>query len=156
LQRLFDYNPNTGDLTWKVGKRNGKTAGTRGQFGTNVVIGSVRSRTARNYKAHRIIWKLVCGVDPVETIDHINCDPFDNRLLNLRAASMSEQAYNQRVSKDNTSGYKGVSTKNGRFVAQINIGGKPVYLGLFDNPEEGHKLYTRLAKAIRGSFARNK
>jgi hypothetical protein len=58
---------------------------------------------------HRVIWKMEHGTDP-EIIDHINGNPRDNRLENLRSVSHRVNIQNSNLSKANTSGVKGVST----------------------------------------------
>jgi len=53
---------------------------------------------------HRII---LTPPDGFET-DHINNNPLDNRRSNLRMVTHQQNIMNQKVSKNNTSGYKGV------------------------------------------------
>jgi len=73
-----------------------------------------------NYKAHRIIWKLVHGCDPIG-IDHINGNKADNRLENLREATQAENCKNMGFSKANKSGHIGVawSRRRRKWVAHI-------------------------------------
>jgi hypothetical protein len=60
-----------------------------------------------NFKAHRIIWKMVHGEDP-DQIDHINGDRVDNRLANLRSVDLGENSRNRARPRSNTSGIIGV------------------------------------------------
>lgn len=91
-----------------------------------------------NYPPHRIIWKMVYGVDPPDVIDHINGDSRDNRLNNLRAVSQKENARNMKMSRSNTSGHTGVGVdSSGRgWGAHIKVDGKTHRLGTFDTFEE--------------------
>lgn len=41
-------------------------------------------------------------------IDHINGNGLDNRRMNLRIVTASQNNHNSRIRKDNTSGYKGI------------------------------------------------
>ena len=64
-------------------------------------------------------------------MDHINGNPTDNRLVNLRAATQSTNMRNRRISKNNTSGFHGVywdKVKN-TWRVQIQVDGKHKYLG---------------------------
>jgi hypothetical protein len=80
-------------------------------------------------KAHRAIWALATGAWP-EAIDHINGQRADNRLVNLRAVSSTENARNARKRQDNNSGVVGVcwdanrkkwlATASGRFVGRFD------------------------------------
>lgn len=58
--------------------------------------------------AHRVIWKMEYGAEP-KTIDHINGNPSDNRLSNLRSVTHQENLRNTKLSKKNKTGVKGVS-----------------------------------------------
>lgn len=65
-------------------------------------------------------------------VDHINGNGLDNRKCNLRAASKSQNAMNQKMRIDNTSGYKGIRPlPSGNYTARITVNGKKVYLGTF-------------------------
>lgn len=68
----------------------------------NVYIGGL------TIKAHRLAWEMVYGLKPVSDIDHINGDGSDNRILNLRCVTKSENQKNQKLSSRNKSGIAGV------------------------------------------------
>jgi hypothetical protein len=62
---------------------------------------------------------------------------------NCRWTTKTIQSRNQRIRKDNTSGYKGVhfDKKLGKYRAKISINKKRIYLGYFTTPEEGAIAY---------------
>ncbi|MEK6881730.1 MAG: AP2 domain-containing protein [Nanoarchaeota archaeon] len=74
-------------------------------------------------------------------IDHINQNKLDCRKLNLRFVSRNKNLLNVGLRKTNTSGHKGVTwhTKGKKWVAQISVNYKNVYLGLFNNIYEAVK-----------------
>lgn len=76
------------------------------------------------YYVHRLIWKMVNGVDPIQ-IDHINMNKQDNRISNLREVNRSQNMCNTRKHRDNTSGVKGVSysAKKNRWYSIVNTEG---------------------------------
>lgn len=82
----------------------------------------------------------VSGLDPLwHPVDHINHDPLDNRRSNLRLATKSENALNQRgAQKHSQSGIRGVFWHKGagRWTAQVRCQGRKYWLGLFDTAEE--------------------
>lgn len=111
----------------------------------------------RHVLAHRLAWWISNGKIPDKmVIDHINGNPFDNRLCNLRIATKAQNNRNAKKPSTNTSGLKGTSLirKTGRWVAQINIKGKRKNLGRYDTREEAHLVYMEAAKQIYGEFAR--
>lgn len=89
LRELFSYDPLTGELTRRIGKRKGKPAGTIKKGYISVYA------DRRSYLAHRIIWAMIYETWPEQQIDHINRDKSDNRLENLRAASSGENCQNR-------------------------------------------------------------
>ena len=73
LKELFDYNPLTGDITNKQTQQTYK----KRKYST-VYFNGVK------LLAHRVIWKLMTGLEPVGVIDHDNNDPSDNSWGNLQ------------------------------------------------------------------------
>ena len=94
-----------------------------------------------------------------KVIDHINGDPFDNRLVNLRVATMKENCQNRKVADKNTHRFKGVRVANKgypnifRAVFQGADGAKK-HLGAFRSTEEAAKAYDDEAAKVYGQFAR--
>jgi hypothetical protein len=76
-------------------------------------------------------------------LDHINGDPSDNRICNLRECSRGENCQNTRVPKHNKSGLIGAhfDRKAGRWYSQISMGGRNNRLGFFDSAEMAHEAY---------------
>lgn len=155
LRQLLSYDPQTGCFL-HLKSRGGEAAGS--------VAGSVRPDGYRtisvdysHYLAHRLVWLYVYGHFPEIQIDHINSIQDDNRLVNLRAATISENLANCRLRKDNTSGLKGVSlNKSGTWTAQISIRGKQTRIGSFMTKERAHQAYLARAEREFGQFIRAK
>jgi len=85
------------------------------------------------YKLHRFILN-----NPEGLIDHINHDPLDNRLSNLRVCSASVNLFNKEPSKVNKSGIIGVHFDKSRqkWMAYITKDLKRKHLGRFATKEE--------------------
>jgi hypothetical protein len=146
LHHLFDYNPETGIFTRKVKTSNsvkvGDIAGS--DNGNKYIKFCVNSKLEF---AHRMAWLYVYGLIPKGNIDHINGNPSDNRISNLRLVNQSQNMQNTNKWKTNTSGYKGVTwakDKN-KWVAQIWKNHKRHYLGSFDESETAYKAYCEAA-----------
>jgi hypothetical protein len=94
LQEKFEYNPETGELRYK--KKSPKNrAGDIAGYPTQ--RGWLRVKVCNtHYRVHRIAWKMFYGEDPPVgmDIDHINRVKTDNRIVNLRIASRSENVNN--------------------------------------------------------------
>lgn len=106
--------------------------------------------------AHRVAWALYHGAEPRAMIDHINGDPFDNRIANLRLCDNSLNGANRGPTILNTSGFKGVCwhKKTRKWMAQIGVRGARYHLGYFDDPAEAHAAYAAAATKYFGEFAR--
>lgn len=91
----------------------------------------------KTFMAHRIIYEMHQGPIPAGMIvDHINRDPLDNSIENLRVVDGALSKINTGLNKNNTTGYKGVlSTPSGKFQARLGYKGKKLYIGLFNTAE---------------------
>ncbi len=99
---------------------------------------------------HRLLLKVPKGF----FIDHIDNNGLNNQKSNLRLCTPSQNGFNVKKYKTNTSGYKGiVSIKSGRWSARISINNKRINLGNFNTKEEAYKSYCEAAKKYRGEFA---
>jgi hypothetical protein len=156
LLKVLDYSIITGNLFWKknVGTKRikGKIAGSLNKDNgyITVCLGGTK------YRAHRIIWKMITGEDPVELVDHIDGDRSNNSWHNLREATVSENLRNARMSSKNSSGYKGVSfnSSRNRYEAYITIKRRHYYLGGYMTAEEAYAAYCAGANKHHGEFAR--
>jgi hypothetical protein len=100
---------------------------------------------------HRVIMNTPQGFDT----DHINGNKLDNRKINLRICSRSENNKNVGKRKNNTSGYKGVYWDKNRnqWSSCIKVFSKTVQLGCFKEKEEAYKAYCEAAKKYHGEFS---
>jgi hypothetical protein len=92
IRDVLNYDPETGDLTWKVTgikKKAGDVAGSLNSVGYRTVVID-QSR----YLSHRLAWFLTHNEQP-NVIDHINRDRADNRLANLRNVTQSQNLLNK-------------------------------------------------------------
>jgi len=133
LKEVLNYNPDTGLFTWRkrdCNKFNAKFAGK--VAGTNKSCEYTRILIDGNiYKAHRLVWLYVHGEWPRKEIDHINHDPIDNRLANLRDVSHLVNGRNSSLKKNSKTGVSGVNWHSAkkRWQSRINANGKRVHLG---------------------------
>jgi hypothetical protein len=108
VKELLDYNPLTGIVTWRTSghkRTKGAIAGSLNQPLNRYYI----SIHYKQYALARVIWLYYYGIWAKIDIDHINQNPLDNRIENLRTASRSLNCHNSKISTRNTSGHKGVS-----------------------------------------------
>ena len=110
----------------------------------------------RQYLAHVLAMTISNGHWPEFQVDHANGDRGDNRLANLRLCTISENRWNSRIRKRNTSGRKGVTwdKSRGLWMAQIMAHRKKENLGRFKTVDEAHAAYCEAAKRLHGEFAR--
>ena len=160
VRNLLDYDPVTGCLIWKPRPCKPWSSGFAGKVaGSPSMQGHIKVRVdGVTYLAHRLIWLIICGVEPSNQIDHKNGDPADNRWLNLREATSQDNNRNRRIGRNNSSGFKGVCYswrhRNFPWKASIGIDGKQEHLGYFATAELAHAAYCAAAAIKYGKFAR--
>lgn len=89
------------------------------------------------YLAHRLIFLMEHGYLP-PLIDHIDRDPSNNHITNLRAADKRINAINTGLASNNKSGVKGVSwhKAGNKWTAQIKDKGRKIHLGSYSLLED--------------------
>ena len=116
-----------------------------------------RDKVCKLY-AHRIVWLLNNkNIDASLEIDHINRNPLDNRIENLRLETKSRNMQNRKKCSRNKSGIKGVyyDKFHKKYVAQLRCNGVKICLGHHDTEEEAEKVVVEARKKLHGEFGRN-
>lgn len=154
LREWFTYEPESGALTWAVNRQKA-LAGT--------LAGSVDPKGYRHvgilgryYLVHRVCWAIHYGEWPRSFLDHINGEPSDNRISNLRLVTRQQNCMNQKLLSTNKTGLKGVHLHRvtGKYAAKICYQGRPKHLGLFTDPLEAHEVYCLAAELLFQEFRR--
>lgn len=100
--------------------------------------------------------RFILSAPPDLMVDHINGNGLDNRKENLRLCTATQNQRNRDKTKQNKSGYKGVSfhQEKRKFIAQIQVNEISIYIGQYDDAKEAAKAYDEAAKKYFGEFAR--
>lgn len=99
---------------------------------------------------HRIIYESVNGkIPPGMEIDHIDHDELNNKISNLRLVSRTENMRNRSLSKNNTSGFNGVSWDkvNNKWRVSFTTEGKTRTVGRFEDLDSAIQCRKGLERA---------
>lgn len=150
LLALLRYDRSTGTFIWRERGR-GHFSSTRAhnawnaKFSGRQALASINSSgylygsiLGEPYFAHRVAWAMFFDITPYDEIDHINRNPLDNRIENLRLATRSMNERNKPVRRDSASQIRGVAydARYSTWQASIKIGGRKVHLGSFRNADD--------------------
>lgn len=152
LKNLLDYNQGTGMFVWKVDHGPKYKAGTDAGY---VGQGYVRIYIKRkSYQAHRLAWLYVHGEWPKGEIDHINRDGTDNRIVNLRDVTHSQNMINKGPKSNNTTGHPGVQydRQRNKYRAVVAREGRKYCGGRHPTIEAAIAARKRLEKEVWGDF----
>jgi hypothetical protein len=158
LKKVFDYNPLTGGVTWKIkpnkhGKIEiGNSAGCLRDDGY-IVVGYKHHQ----YLLHRLIWIYVYGEIPNQKhIDHKDLNRSNNQITNLRLCTDTENARNVNLSKSNKSGHKGVHwcKRVKRWVAKTRVNGKRIHIGSYLLKTDAILAHSLFCNQHHGEFYR--
>lgn len=160
LREVLDYSPETGVFFWKVTRSFKAVSGA--------VAGSEYKKTGylriqingTSHLAHRLAWLHHYGEWPGMSIDHINGLKADNRIKNLREATVGQNGQNRYLAqKNNRSGALGVyqEKSSGRWRAIIAKDGRIYRLGYFDTKKAAHDAYLAAKHELHefGEIAKN-
>jgi hypothetical protein len=161
---LFDYKE--GILYWKERPRehfkrdwifkhwnkrySGQRASSRSGKYAVVSINKIR------YQEHSIVFLMHHGYLP-KIIDHIDNNPQNNCIENLREASYSENLQNAKKPKSNTSGAKNVfwSKQKQKWYVRFYLNKKGKHFGFYDDFELAELVAYEAREKHFGKFARH-
>ncbi len=88
------------------------------------------------------------------SIDHINLDKLDNRILNLRLADSSKNSCNTGLRSDNTSGVKGVyyNNRDAAWFGRVTYKGKRYTTGPCPTVAVAEGLLKELRNSLHKEF----
>lgn len=142
LCKLLLYNPETGRWKWLIKRssrcKDGWFYGYKSKLNTYDI-----NLNHKLYKAHQLAYLYVYGFIPKE-IDHINGNPLDNRIENLRAVSHLQNMQNiTKPTIRNKTGFLGVVKQKDKYLAYIKANNVNYYLGSYSTPELAHEAYLK-------------
>jgi hypothetical protein len=151
LRAILHYDPETGIWTWLIRPSDKVAPGTKTGFGGPSGFYPCIFFERRKYLAHRLAFLYMTGDWPPQEVDHINGDKQDNRWVNLRLASKSQNMANVPW-KGNQSGFKGVTLhkQSGLWMARC----RKRFFGYFRTAEEASEAYRKGVVEEYGEFAR--
>lgn len=115
---------------------------------------SLGNRRYGSLLMHRFVMRIN-GLDKDGSIDHRNGNGLDNRKANLRIGTHSQNCQNQKLHCDSSTGVKGVTwdKRRNKFVAQIQVDGRHIFLGRFTQKQEAAEAYKVAALNLFGEYA---
>jgi HNH endonuclease/AP2 domain len=149
IREQLSYSPETGEFRWIVPARCRRLymqAGCTRSDGYRV-IGITINKKNILLQAHRLAWLYVYGVWPKFGLDHIDRNPSNNRISNLREATQQENLRNRRKAFNCSSRYLGVSWDKIRkkWTTRIKIVNKYKHIGRFDSETDAALAYNKAA-----------
>jgi hypothetical protein len=133
--------------------------GTRKEIGTYINcmgyhLCTIPGKITRNRA--RVIWYAVNGRIPEGMeINHKNHITTDDRIENLELVTPQQNSIYRRRKKNNTTGFIGVffSNRYRKYQTQLKVDGCNHFLGYYKDPEEGARIYDKIAYEWAGRHA---
>lgn len=144
-RELLHYDSETGIFRWRVRPWKRSRAKAGDEAGYRRCDGYIRvGINGVSYYGHRLALLISTGKWPSELIDHIDGNPTNNRLANLRDVTGTVNAQNlKRTRANNRSGFLGASyhKHSGLWSARIRVDGRCNSLGYFTTPDLAAAAY---------------
>jgi hypothetical protein len=137
LKSVLCYAPETGEFNWiNSPRRNVKSGAKAGSIDKKGYVRILYKQ--KLYLAHRLAWMYVHGKWPEQDIDHINRNPTDNRICNLRDVSRKHNMENKKIYKTNKSGFSGITwhSRDKKWNVRIGHNNQRISLGYFENLDD--------------------
>jgi len=141
-----------GEIFWKISPKYNIYVGDRAGGNNGLGYRKVRVKGVKEYE-HRVIFMLNHRWCP-KFIDHIDGDPSNNRIENLRPATMSQNSMNKKMQVNNKTGARGVHfcNKSKKFIASIQAKRKRIHLGVYDTLDEARYIYDIFSTALHAEY----
>lgn len=150
LKEYLTYHPNSGNFFWRNSQGCCKAYSKAGVLDS---AGYVRIKLERkSYAAHRLAFLYMEGSFPPEDVDHISGVRDDNRWMNLRKATRSQNAANSGVRPTNVLGVKNVTRLQDTQKYQVII--KQKSYGCYDDLETAIEVADASRKLVFGEYAK--
>jgi hypothetical protein len=109
------------------------------------------------YGIHRVVFLMFHGYIPKQ-VDHIDGNPLNNNVENLRAANSSVNGFNRKINVSSSSGVKNVSrcSVRNKWTVAIMRDGKSHFYGAFDSLSDAAAIAAQARLQLHGDFARDK
>ncbi len=106
------------------------------------------------YFTHRLIFLYHHGHLP-EFLDHIDGNPLNNKIENLRGCTRGQNNCNRRIDKNSTSGVKGVTwyKPTNKWRSMISAKGKKIHIGYFNRLQDAKTAIASKRNELHGEFA---
>lgn len=167
LRECFSYDVQTGALTWRVRPREHFKGGAGWHNFNNQFANRPAGATGVDkyidvkvngigYPIARIIWAMQSGQSEFGHVDHIDGDPTNNRMSNLRLATFAENARNRTHKSNNSSGVRGVTwhKPSRKWWVRVTLEGKTHSFGVYKTIEEAAVVAYEAKQRMFGEFAR--
>ena len=117
---------------------------------------AVRSLHSNNVRKTIFMHRLITNnINTKMQTDHLNGNGLDNRKINLRICTTSQNSMNRGLQINNTTGFKGVNYDkfSNKFRAQIRVNNIYKNLGYYIDPKDAARAYNAAAQKYHGEFA---
>jgi AP2 domain/HNH endonuclease len=104
----------------------------------------------------KYLHRILMNAPSDEVVDHINGNPLDNRVNNLRICSQGQNSCNRaKTFAKRTSKYKGVSWRksHSKWQATIYVDKRQLHIGYYDSEEQAALMYDIAAKKYHKEFS---
>ena len=156
IHSRFEYNPELGRLISKISSGTHKYRHIKGELVKGAATGDgYREIFFRNHRLreHRLIYLMCHGFLP-EMLDHIDGNKLNNKIENLRSCSGSQNQFNKKIPKNNTTGFKGIlfNKKENRYFGRVRVSGKQYNTKRTKSLTEAVLLLRNLRENLHGEY----
>jgi len=151
VNSLFVYNDGCLFRKLKTGLLSSQAAGTKTSNGYIKI-----DINKKSYLAHRIVYLLHHKILP-EFIDHIDGNPLNNKIENLRSCSKSQNNMNSKKRKSNISGHRNVSyrPKFKQWAVELQANKVRYHFGFYKDFDVACSVADEARNSLHKEFAKN-